>query len=974
MTLSNNLKQQVDLPVWEWCRFAPFNSGASYSLTGDESCLGGTTGRYLYYLAVGTLTRYDTVTDTWQYLSAPQTAQATVCAAKYTSQFGSGYRGNILDATSDTVTIAGLQGNKLVGFKIRIVGGTGVGQERTILSITDPVILEHGVPTTATALVITDTAKKWDINQWIGCQVRIVFSTGQAQIRKILYNDATSFTVADTNFQALEPWNNTAFATAPIATAGSQSHYFIEQSVATVDSSWTTTPDASSSFEINTGGLWALSTVTLANGSASWQYYDVASDTWFYKTSLGVHTIAAVATDLSIDKTDAEGGTFTSGTVDSGSGNYTMVGASAPGWGVDRWTNYSIVVHNPATGIKQTRRIIGNTTDTLHVHKKWDTNPTNTYTYEIVGDTDCIWFAGNAQASMYKYLPEEDLWTTSHFVDSGVTRQISAQYGGQEAFTVSTATVNVVAGGASGGIKTVTVASGGTGYMIGDVLTVGGTGGTLGKVRVTSISPGGIVSGISLYALGINYSTTANPRTVTSGSGSSCTVNVTSVYAGPTYGGYAGKVTTVTNHNLCIGDSVTIAGCDAGSTAWNGTYTIVGADAANVFEVATSATGSAAAAYTMSTSQIVDASKNWTVNEHVGKLVTQQIVGVAPVLNTSSFTRRITANTPTTLTVAAAGVAAVNGTSRYHIHEPNAFARTSQWKIPARSNVGWATGGGPTALADSTKAWWPNQWAGYKFRVICGTGRDSEITVTSNNENTLVYASPGWTADTTTKYMIMDTYGIYATGSTTTITDTAKNWTVNQFAGKRVRITAGGGEAQEATIASNTATTLTLSAALATAPDTTSCYTILDTPVRGAGMAVRWIYGNTVLATKGKYMWISRGGSSNVIDRYDITKDTVDLTLAITPMGATDVFAAGTAYAYDGADRLYVTPATATVARVFSIDVNTLYEHGSSTPPYGHSTAVLGNKMQIAQTADGLKFLYIIRNTGAEVWRTLLFW
>jgi len=30
--------------------------------------------------------------------------------------------------------------------------------------------------------------------------------------------------------------------------------------------------------------------------------------------------------------------------------------------------------------------------------------------------------------------------------------------------------------------------------------------------------------------------------------------------------------------------------------------------------------------------------------------------------------------------------------------------------------------------------------------------------------------------------------------------------------------------------------------------------------------------------------------------------------------------------------------------------------------------------MEIIQTADGLKYLYIMRHTGQEMWRTLLFW
>jgi hypothetical protein len=66
----------------------------------------------------------------------------------------------------------------------------------------------------------------------------------------------------------------------------------------------------------------------------------------------------------------------------------------------------------------------------------------------------------------------------------------------------------------------------------------------------------------------------------------------------------------------------------------------------------------------------------------------------------------------------------------------------------------------------------------------------------------------------------MDTFGLATVaGATTTLTDSTKNWTVNQWAGKRVRFTSGTGFGQESTIASNTATVLTF-AAVTTAPAT----------------------------------------------------------------------------------------------------------------------------------------------------------
>jgi hypothetical protein len=66
-------------------------------------------------------------------------------------------------------------------------------------------------------------------------------------------------------------------------------------------------------------------------------------------------------------------------------------------------------------------------------------------------------------------------------------------------------------------------------------------------------------------------------------------------------------------------------------------------------------------------------------------------------------------------------------------------------------------------------------------------------------------------------------------GSTKTLTDVTKTWTTNTYAGRTLRITDGKGKGQNAGIASNTATTLTLSSTMNVAPDQTSIYQIVDT-------------------------------------------------------------------------------------------------------------------------------------------------
>ena len=103
--------------------------------------------------------------------------------------------------------------------------------------------------------------------------------------------------------------------------------------------------------------------------------------------------------------------------------------------------------------------------------------------------------------------------------------------------------------------------------------------------------------------------------------------------------------------------------------------------------------------------------------------------------------------------------------------------------------TGWATSGTATTLVDSTKNWDVSKWVGCRVRVIAGTGAGNESAITANTANTLTVASWGVaTPDATSKYEIMDSYGIATSGALSTINDTAKNWVTNILIGKRVKI------------------------------------------------------------------------------------------------------------------------------------------------------------------------------------------
>ena len=72
------------------------------------------------------------------------------------------------------------------------------------------------------------------------------------------------------------------------------------------------------------------------------------------------------------------------------------------------------------------------------------------------------------------------------------------------------------------------------------------------------------------------------------------------------------------------------------------------------------------------------------------------------------------------------------------------------------------------------------------------------------------------------------TGGTATGGTTTTITDTGKAWTVDEFAGKAIVLTSGTGGGDVRKIVSNTATEITVDEAFSAVPDGTTTYVVYD--------------------------------------------------------------------------------------------------------------------------------------------------
>ena len=259
-------------------------------------------------------------------------------------------------------------------------------------------------------------------------------------------------------------------------------------------------------------------------------------------------------------------------------------------------------------------------------------------------------------------------------------------------------------------------------------------------------------------------------------------------------------------------------------------------------------------------------------------------------------------------------------------------------------------------------------------------------------------------------------YAPFATGTATaggasTLTNSAKTWTTNQWANSQVRIVSGTGAGQIRTIASNTGTVLTTSTAWTTQPDVTSVYniegnddfiyymgsaavtlfrysisagtwtTLSPTAARAAapavGMSGHWVWEATDAAwtdesaiRNGRYIYSFRGGAGAVLDRYDIALNTWNSALTYAP--ATEVFGAGSKYVYRN-DAIY-TQKDAT-GRWFRYNVVTGEQDGWSTMTYTQGAAIAGDTSFDVHYTDGateIDYVYMVLNTSNVMLRAMV--
>lgn len=325
---------------------------------------------------------------------------------------------------------------------------------------------------------------------------------------------------------------------------------------------------------------------------------------------------------------------------------------------------------------------------------------------------------------------------------------------------------------------------------------------------------------------------------------------------------------------------------------------------------------------------------------------------------------------------------------------------------------GTATSGSTTTIVDTSKAWATDEWKGFYVLLVDGTGEGQCAKITGNTATTLTIATVGVAPAASSVYQIRGfdviASGVATSGSATTLVNSAKNWTANQWTNYQLRIVSGTGAGQIKTIVSNTATTLTIGSGATL--DATSVYEIepcedyiylagnnavtmyrysvsantwtvlAPTVARGGapttGMCMDFIgeTGNSIWASEniiqdGRYIYSLRGAGGALIDRFDIAGGTAGAGAwaAVNYVG-TETFTTGSS-AFQFGRYLYIRKDATN--RFFKYDIPGNYIEPFSFDYYPDGAALLGQKVWVRalDSTDEVKWLYSLANTGTVLRR-----
>jgi hypothetical protein len=428
MSVTSKLKRGVDLPMWEWLRPLPIAAGGN---TPSTFATGGTPyGRYIYYLPTTTNVpfRYDTYTDGWTTITTPPQSQASFTSTRYNDYHG--FTGRMINGSPSGFEAAVPKGNKCVGKTIRIISGTGAGQVRTITAVSDPIVHDIISVTSSSTIQIVDSSKTtYAPNQWRDYGVRIV-TNAATDFRRVLWNNnAGTLVFADNRFSSVGvQWAYSSLPVSAASTEGSETRVQIESYNVAVNQNWTTTPDNTSVFVIQSGMLWNINVSAARFG---FQSYDILNDNWYQNNSFnGGMLMGNIGTDVAIETLNESAvGVLLTANVSAATSNSISL-SGIPTLLENQYSNYIIRIIS-GTGIGQDRIITSNpTSGPFIINRKWDITPDATSAVEIIADNDKIYMTGAAGAAMFEYDARNDVWADRRILEVGCPTNLCAVWAG----------------------------------------------------------------------------------------------------------------------------------------------------------------------------------------------------------------------------------------------------------------------------------------------------------------------------------------------------------------------------------------------------------------------------------------------------------------------------------------------------------------------------------------------------------------
>jgi hypothetical protein len=910
MALVNKLRKIVDQPVWEWMRYSPFASAATNTLiTPPVTDTGSQHYRYVYGTNSTDFWRYDTYSDAWSYFGS-LLPNAPVSTVGGTWKSDDRHPGNMLSGTGSIATGSFVNEHAVVGNKIKIIAGTGMGQVRTIVSASAPVDVEYltltGYTNSGTSVgAITDSSKKWIVNQWRNYQVLVYLGTSQQYvIRKILFNNNDTLFFANAEWHVIDPhqaynmvWD--ANAITPSTAYGSRA--VIQYNTITVDTPWSGSLDKTSKYEVQTGVLHSIQNIS-TNGFFLHYWYDPIYANWFTGHALTtVLPTYTAGTELAIEGIDSKytpifvTGSITSATTRSVTDStLTLV--------PNQWNNYRF--KNLTDG--QEKHIISNDTNTFYFKGDWDLPMSASNRFQIVHDDDKMYMNGGAFSTMAQYSLRNNSWYPSQRFDDGVVN--TAYVRQSQSFEMQIPITSITRTGQVATVTTIT----GHPFVNGDKIFISGA------LGADSQYYNGFFTVTSSYPLSTALTSTTQPTAFT----------------------YWMSSTPVSN--AVLNSHTTLQVFDTSKNwkdnEWSG----------SIFQVFSS---SPTAPTTQYRKIISNTSQSVTFDLALGTGVTSGVWGYnilnsasfgasygldttgtssyffsgstisgAPyVFISSSFSESIT-KIPLGAPITGSGIGA-NSFYRSWVIEPNAplfITMSLSVNATATNNNlvftgsldltrghGIATGGSTTTLIDTTKSWPTNFWAGARLRFLAGTNAGAEYSITANTTNTLTYGL-AVAPDTSSVYSIIPIQP--------------------RAAGSDMKWVYGLGSS--------------------------SLHNVKEA---------------------GKYLYCFEANGTMRFQKYNIASMVYE-TPFITPFNhmTGENLTTGTMYAYDGNNRIYIQPNGS--ARIIYIDTDQDVSEVSGQIAAGMSTVRQGRRFWVKQTEDGLKYMYIMRHNDTPWWRQLIFW